>query len=319
MTKPYAILAALALAAAAPSAFAAWPDRPIKLVVPFPPGGGTDVVARIVGDKLAVELGQPIVIDNKPGADTQIGLVSVARSPADGYTIGIVTPSLVINKTLYATSVQYDPVKDFAPISLVAATPFYLAVGTQTPFKSAQELVAASTAPNARFSYGTASSIGYLSGEQMRAALKLDAQHIPYKGSAASVTAVAAGDLTYTIDTVLAMRPLVQAGKLRLLATSAPQRAKAYPDVPALGETWKGFQIVSWWGLVAPAGTPPDVIAKFNAVIAKILAMPDVRAKLEGLGAEPNYGDSARFAAVIRDDLASYEHTIKAVKLEPGR
>jgi tripartite-type tricarboxylate transporter receptor subunit TctC len=319
MTRITHVLAALALAAASQQALAAWPDKPIKLVVPFPPGGGTDVVARLVGQKMSDELGVPVVIDNKPGADTQIGTAFVAKAPADGYTIGMVTPSLAINKTLYAATVQYDPVKDFTPISLVAATPFYLAVGTQTPYKSATELVSASRQNGAKFSYGTASSIGYLSGEQLRAALNLEAQHVPYKGSAASVTAVAAGDLTYTIDTILAMRPLVQAGKLRILATSGPQRAKAYPEVPTLGETWKGFNIVSWWGLVAPAGTPAEAISKMDKALAKVLAQDDVRAKLETLGAEPNHADSARFATVIREAVTSYEQTIKAVKLEPGR
>ncbi|HSH88608.1 MAG TPA: tripartite tricarboxylate transporter substrate binding protein [Ramlibacter sp.] len=318
MNKLTSSFAALVLAATASVASAAWPDKPIKLVVPFPPGGGTDVIARLVGQKLSDELGVPVIIDNKPGADTQIGTAAVAKSPADGYTLGMVTPSLAINKSLYA-SVPYDPIKDFTPISLVAATPFYLAVGSQTPYKSARELVAASQQPGSKFSYGTASSIGYLSGEQMRAATGLEALHIPYKGSAASVTAVAAGDLTYTIDTVLAMRPLVQAGKLRILAVSSPQRARSFPDVPALAEFYKGFQIVSWWGIVAPAGVPAEAVGRLNQSLAKIMAMPDVREKLEALGAEPNYSTAEKFAAVIRDDLVRYEAAVKSTKLEPGR
>ena len=318
MKKLTSLLCAAVLSAVAAAAAAAYPDKPIRIVVPFPPGGGTDVVARLVGQKLSDDLGVSVLIDNKPGADTQIGTAAVAKSPADGYTLGIVTPSLAINKSLYAT-LPYDTVRDFAPVSLVAATPFYVAVGTQLPYKSFRELVAASNQPGARFNYSTASSIGYLSGEQMRAATSLEAQHIPFKGSAGGVTAVAAGDVTYTVDTLLAMRPLVQAGKLRILAVSSPQRSRTSPEIPALAETYKGFQIVSWWGLVAPAGTPHEVIARLNQSLAKVLALPDVREKLEALGAEPNYGNAEKFAGVIRDDLARYEATIKAAKLEPGR
>ncbi|MBH1962900.1 MAG: tripartite tricarboxylate transporter substrate binding protein [Comamonadaceae bacterium] len=313
------LLAGLLVSTACAHAFGAWPDKPIKLVVPFPPGGGTDVVARLVAQKMSEELGVPVVIDNKPGADTQIGTGLVARSPADGYTIGIVTPSLAINKTLYAKTITYDPIKDFTPISLVASTPFYLAVGAQTPYKTASELVNASRQPNAHITYGTASSIGYLSGEQTRQALNLQAEHIPYKGSAASVTAVASGELTYTVDTILAMRSLAQAGKLRILGVSSGQRAKAYPDIPALNETWKGFEVVSWWGLVAPAGIPEEAVSKMNAALSKSLSTPEMRTKFEELGAEPNYANAQRFATVIRESLVSYEQTIKAVKLEPGR
>lgn len=318
MNRLAATLAALAFAAVSQHALAAWPDKPIRLVIPFPPGGGTDVVGRLIGQKMSEELGVPVLIDNRPGADTQIGTALVARAAPDGYTIGMVTPSLAINKTLYAATAQYDPIKDFAPVSLVAATPFYLAVGTQTPYRNASELVDASRKPGANFTYGTASSIGYLSGEQTRNALKLSARHIPYKGSAASVTAVASGELTYTIDTILAMRSLVDAGKLRILATSAPQRSGSYPDIPTLDETWKGFSIVSWWGIVAPAGTPAAAVGRMDKVLAKVLAAPDVRKKLEALGAEANYGDSEKFSAVIRHDLDAYGDTIKSVNLEPG-
>ncbi|NML46745.1 tripartite tricarboxylate transporter substrate binding protein [Ramlibacter sp. G-1-2-2] len=318
MTRIAATLAAFAFAAVSHQALAAWPDKPIRLVIPFPPGGGTDVVGRLIGQKMSEELGVTVVIDNRPGADTQIGTALVAKAAPDGYTIGMVTPSLAINKTLYAATAQYDPIKDFAPVSLVAATPFYLAVATQAPYKTASDLVDASRKPGANFTYGTASSIGYLSGEQTRAALKLDARHIPYKGSAASVTAVAAGELTYTIDTILAMRPLVDAGKLRILGTSAPQRVNAFPEIPALGETWKGFSIVSWWGIVAPAGTPAAAVSRMDKALAKILTTAEMRQKLEALGAVANYADSEKFSAVIRHDLDSYGDTIKSVGLEPG-
>ncbi len=314
-----AIALLLACLAGLPGAVAAYPDRPIKLVVPFPPGGGTDVVGRLVAQKLSEALGVPVVVENRPGADTQIGTAAVAKSAPDGYTIGIVTPSLAINKSLYA-DLPYDAARDLAPIALVASTPFYLGVGKDLKVESLSDLIAFSKENSGKVTYSTASSIGYLSGELLRSAAGIEATHVPYKGSAASVPAVASGDVTYTIDTLLAMKPLVQAGKLKILAVSSPSRARALPEVPTMSEAGlQGFQIVSWWGIVAAAGTPADVVGRLSNLLGRIMLSPDVQQRLESLGAEPNYGPTEKFRKVIAEEIVRYQAAVKAAKLEAGR
>ena len=279
------LLAALVLVSAHAQDF---PTRPIRLVVPFPPGGGTDVVARAVAPRMSELLGQPVVVDNRAGAGGNIGAELVANAPPDGYTMLMGTVGThAINPSLYE-KMPYDHVKDFVPVVLVAGVPNVLVVNPALPVKSVQELVAYAKANPGKLNFassGSGTSI-HLSGELFKTMTGVQMQHVPYKGSAPALADLAGGQVQLMFDNLPSALALIKGGKLRALAVTSLQRSTALPDVPTVAESaLPGFEASSWFGLLAPAGTPKDAVAKVNGEVAKWLATPEAKEKLAAQGA----------------------------------
>ena len=278
-----------AAASCAPAAAIAqvYPSKPIRLVVPFPPGGSLDVVARAIGQKLTEVWGQPVVIDNRPGAGGNIGADLVAKSAPDGYTIleGALSTHAV-NVSLYS-KLPYDPVKDFAPITLVAITPNVLVVNPSFSVNSVPELVAYAKAHPGKLSFGSGSngSAGHLAGELFKTEAGVDMVHVPYKGGAPALQALLAGDTQLMFDNLANSTPQLKAGKLKALAVTTAKRSALAPELPTLAETGlPGFDIYTWWGFMAPAGTPKEIVTKWNAEVKRILGTPEMKAVLRPAG-----------------------------------
>lgn len=297
---------------------AAFPDKPVRIVVPYPPGGSTDGLARIVGQKLSEAWGVGVVIDNRPGADTQIGNSLVAAAAPDGYTLLMITTVFAISKGLYAT-LPYDPAKDFTPISPIASSPFYLIAGPNTPAATVQELVALAKQRPGALSYSSSSSANYLAAELMKKAAAIDVVNIRYKGSGPGATAVASGEVAYTLDTLLTAKPLMDANKVRLLAVTGDRRNPKLASVPTFAEAGvPGFDMVAWFGLGGPKGMPPDVVARINKGVQDALKLPDVRATIEGYDATPMLMSPEQFSSFIRTEFDTFDGVIKSNKLTPG-
>jgi tripartite-type tricarboxylate transporter receptor subunit TctC len=308
-------IAALALAMLASGAHAqAWPAKPIKWVVPFAPGGTTDILARTIGDKLAIALGQPVIIENKPGAGGGVGADYTAKAPADGYTImGGTISTHAINASLYK-SLPYDPVKDFAPITLIARVPNMLVVNPDVPAKNVAELIALMKASPAKYTFASSGNgtSQHLSGELFKTMAGVEMQHIPYKGSPPALQDVVGGQVTMTFDNITTAWPLAKGGKLRALAVTTAKRSSVAPEVPTLAESGlAGYEVGSWQGVFAPAGTPPEIVKRLNTEIVKIIRMPDVNEKLTALGAEPVGNTPEEFGALVRAEVGKWADVVK--------
>ena len=307
--------ALLGLAAPVPAAAQAYPTRPVKLVVPFPPGGSLDMAGRLIAQKLTEMWGQSVVVENKPGAGGNIGADMVAKSPADGYTILLGALSThAVNPSLYKT-MPYDAAKDFAPITLVAVTPNVLVVNASAPVSDAKAFIAWTKANPGKLSFGSGStgSAGHLAGELYKVETSTDSVHIPFKGGAPATQALLAGDTQFMFDNLANAMAQVKAGKLKALAVTTAQRSPLVPDLPTLAEAGlPGFDISTWYGLFAPAGTPPAIVAKWNADVTKILNSPDVRDKLVASGAQPTPDTPEEFRRFIADELTKYARIVKA-------
>ncbi|TMG84559.1 MAG: tripartite tricarboxylate transporter substrate binding protein [Betaproteobacteria bacterium] len=293
----------------------AYPSRPIRLVVPFPPGGSLDVVARAIGQKLTDAWGQPVIIDNRPGAGGNIGADLVAKSAPDGYTIleGALSTHAV-NVSLYA-KMPYDPIKDFVPITLVAVTPNVLVVHPSVPVNSVPELVAYAKAHPGKLSFGSGSngSAGHLAGELFKTEAGVNMVHIPYKGGAPAMQDLLGGQIQLMFDNLANSMQQVRAGKLKALAVTTARRSPLVPELPTLAETGlPGFDIYTWWGFMAPAGTPREIVAKWNAEVARILNTPEMKSFFAQQGAEPAPTSPDEFAALIRSEIPKYAKIIKA-------
>jgi tripartite-type tricarboxylate transporter receptor subunit TctC len=292
----------------------AYPSKPIRLVVPFPAGGSLDVVARAIGQKLTEAWGQPVVIDNRPGAGGNIGADLVAKSAPDGYTIleGALSTHAV-NVSLYA-KMPYDPIKDFAPITLVAVTPNVLVLNASYPVNSVPELLAYARANPGKLSFGSGSngSAGHLAGELFKTEAGVDMVHIPYKGGAPALQALLAGDTQLMFDNLANSAAQLKAGKLKALAVTTAKRSSLMPELPTLSETGlPGFDIYTWWGFMAPAGTPKEIVAKWNAEVTRILNSPEMKAFFAQQGAEPASDSPEQFAALIRSEISKYAKIVK--------
>src|SRR5258706_3618030 len=292
----------------------AYPSKPIRLVVPFPPGGSLDVVARAIGQKLTEAWGQPVVIDNRPGAGGNIGADLVAKSAPDGYTIleGALSTHAV-NVSLYS-KMPYDPVRDFAPITLVATTPNVLVLNPALPVNSVPELVAYAKAHPGALSFGSGSngSAGHLAGELFKSDAHIDMVHIPYKGGAPALQALLAGDTQLMFDNLANSMQQVRAGKLKAVAVTTAKRSTLVPELPTLSETGlPGFDIYTWWGFMAPAGTPREIIAKWNAEITRILGTAEMKAFFAQQGAEPAPTTPEQFEALIKSEITKYAKIVK--------
>ncbi len=310
-----ALAAAVAGVAGVAAAADAFPSRPVKLVVPFPPGGPLDATGRLIAQKLTDAWGVSVVVENKPGAGGNIGADAVAKSPPDGYTIVMGALSThAVNPSLYA-KMPYDAIRDFAPITLLATTPNVLVVNASLPVNSVKELVAYAKANPGKLSFGSGSngSAGHLAGELFKVDTGTDIVHIPYKGGAPATQALLAGDVQFMFDNLANATPQVKAGKLRALAVTTAQRSKLAPELPTMAEAGiPGFDISTWFGLMAPAGTPKEVIAKWNADVVKILNSPEMRERMTALGAEPAPDTPAEFAAFIQAENTKYARIVKA-------
>jgi len=315
MKRIVSAFAALTLAVFASAASAqAWPAKPIKWIVPFAPGGTTDILARTIGEKLARALGQPVIIENKPGAGGGVGAEFTAKAPPDGYTImGGTISTHAINASLYK-SLPYDPIKDFAPITLIARVPNMLVVNPDVPAKNVAELIALMKANPGKYTFASSGNgtSQHLSGELFKAMAGVEMQHIPYKGSPPALQDVVAGQVTMTFDNITTAWPLAKGGKLRALAVTTAKRASIAPDVPTLAESGlTGYEVGSWQGVFAPAGTPPEIVKRLNAEIVKIINQPDVKEKLVSLGAEPVANTSEEFGALVKAEVTKWADVVK--------
>lgn len=316
MISFFRYVAAAALVAVAPLGFAAdFPSKPIRIVVPYQPGGSTDVMARLIGERLSHRLQQPVVVENKAGASEQVGATTVAKSPADGYTVMLATTiGLAINPSLYS-KLQYDPVKDFSPLLPVARIASVVVVNPQLPVKTVEELTSYLKANPGKISYGSAGSgaPSHLAMELYKRAAGVDAAHIAYKGGAPALQDLMAGNIQVMIALVSEAMPLVKAGKLRALAITSPTRSARYPDLPPVSDVagMKDFEIYLWYALVAPAGTPRDVVEKMNQSLNAVLEEKSIKDKLAELDIEIAGGQPSRVATIFNAEGAKWKKVIQ--------
>lgn len=311
LTAATCLLAAASVVQAEP----AYPTRPIRLIVPFAPGGSTDVLARLLAEAMRPELGQPVVVENKAGAGGNIGGDFVAKSPADGYTLLIAAAGpTVINPSLYA-KMPYDPAKDLRPVTLLIQEPNLMAINPKIPAKTVAEFIAYAKSRPTDVSFGSPGngSPAHLAGEWFNQLTGTTMVHVPYKGTGPALNDLLAGQIAMMIDNMPALWPHVQAGKLRALAVSTDKRAAVAPEVPTMAEAGvKGFVFGAWKGLMAPAATPSDIVNRLHAAAEKALAKPEFRKRLVELGAEPVGNTPAQFAAVIKTETASWAKLVKS-------
>ena len=297
----------------ATGARAEFPDKTIRIVVPYTPGGFNDTLGRIVAQKFTDDWGVPAVVENRPGGGTLIGTDSVAKAPADGYTLLVVAFPFAVNPSLYA-KLPYDTLKDFAPLILAGQTPNLLVVNNDVPVKSVQELIDAAKAKPGSLSYGStgSGSSNHLSMELFRLMTNTSMIHVPYKGSAPMVTDLLGGHVQVAFDNTPNVLPQVKAGKLRALAITSATRSAMVPDIPTVAEAGvPGYEVGVWFGIVAPAATPRDVLVKLNAELNRILAMPDVKQKFADQGVEPVGGPPERFGEHIRAQIEKWGRVVK--------
>jgi tripartite-type tricarboxylate transporter receptor subunit TctC len=292
-----------------------YPAKPIRFVVPYPAGGPLDTVARLLGQKVSESTKQPVIVDNKPGAGGNIGADAVAKAPADGYTIlmGAVATH-AINPTLYS-SIPYDAIKDFAPVTQVASTPNVLVVNPSVPAANVREFIAYAKANPGKLNFGSGSSgsAGHLAGELFKTMAGVDMVHVPYKGAAPAMSDLVGGQIQLMFDNLASSLAQVRAGKVRALAVTTARRSALAPDLPTIAESGlPGFDISTWFGIFVPAGTPREVVARLHDEFTRALAMPDIRERMMSLGAEPVGSTPGEFAAYIRAEADKYARVIKA-------
>ncbi|HEX3058135.1 MAG TPA: tripartite tricarboxylate transporter substrate binding protein [Usitatibacter sp.] len=314
-----AFIAALATTAAL--AQGDYPNKPIKLIVPFPPAGGTDTLSRAIAQSITNDTKWTIVVENRPGAGGNIGLDAAAKSPPDGYTIAMgQTANLAVNPALYS-SLPFDPLKDFAPIALLSSQPLIVVVSATSPYKSLKDLVDAAKKNPGKVNMASAGNgtIGHIGGEifQRRAGIKMT--HVPYKGAGQAVTDLMGGSVDTIFGNTQSVGGLVAGGRLRPLAVTSPKRLAAFPDVPTVAESgYPGFEAATWSGLVAPAGTPKPIIDKLNAAANRALASAEIKAKLGEDGSTPLGGTPQQFADYIKSENAKWGAAVRdaGIKLD---
>jgi tripartite-type tricarboxylate transporter receptor subunit TctC len=297
---------ALALGATSAQAQGGFPDRPIKLIVPFAAGGATDVLGRLLAVGLSEKLGQSVVVENKPGAGTVVGAALTANSPPDGYTLLLGSSTTVTLNPAIRQNLPYDPQKSFTPIGLVADMSLVLVANPNAGVATLKDLVTQAKASPDKFSYGsfgTGSSV-HFGGEMLKAAAGIRMVHVPFNGSAPNLTALAGGQVPVAVDTIVATLPLIRGGKIKPLAVLSAQRLPALPNVPTVAESgFPGFEMGTWFALLAPAGLPPAIAAKLEAALAAVAQAPQTKAKMVELGLSPAYGNAAALRARIDKEL----------------
>jgi len=296
----------------------AYPSRPVKFILPFPPGGGTDILGRVISERLSASLGQPVVTENRGGAGGNVGAEAAAHSAPDGYTIVLVAPSLAISKTLYS-KLNYDPVKDLAPISLVATVPNVMITNPAVEAKDLQEFIALARSRPGAMNYGSggAGTSNHLAGELFNIVTGTKLVHVPYKGVNLAMQGVLAGEIQLVFIGIPAVLPHIKAGKLRALALVAPQRSPALPEVPTVAEAGlKDFEVTTWYGIMTPAGTPRPIVSRLNAELVKIMHTPDVKERLAGMATDPLTSTPEEFAAYLKQEIAKWGDIVRKANLK---
>ena len=313
---------AIALTALATTAFsqdaANYPSRPIRVIVPFAPGGGLDISTRLIAQKLTEKWGQNIVVDSRPGAATIVGTEIASKAAPDGYTLLMITTTFAINPGLYP-KLPYDPVKDFTPVTQLNSQPNVVVVTPSFPGKSVKDLMALARAKPGELTFATpgAGSAPHLSAEMFQRAAGVSMIHVPYKGIPPAVTDVIGGRVTMLFTTTISAAPHIKAGKLRALAITSAKRQSSMPDVPTIGETLPGYRAEAFQGMVAPAGVPQAIVNKVSAEVARIVRLPDVSQRFELDGAEPVGSTPKEFAAFLRAEMQKWNKVIKDAGIKP--
>jgi tripartite-type tricarboxylate transporter receptor subunit TctC len=324
---PWRAGAAICLSALACAAFAAgeaqprYPVKAIRLISPFAPGGGASTVARLIGPELTEVWGQPVVVDNRPGAGGSIGTELAARSPADGYTLVMATASTIVINPLVG-KVPFDPIRDFTPVVHTTTVPLVLVVHPGVPVKTVKELVGYAKEQGGRINYASSGegTTSHLAAELFRSLTNAPMTHVPYKGGGQAIVDLVAGHVQTGFVNILEALPQVNAGRLRALAVSTTKRSPVAPSIPAVVEAGvPGYEVIQWSGVLGPAGLPKGVVSKINAEIGRILARPDVRQRLVDSGADPGGGSPDQFGAMIRSEITKWSKVVKSVKLDVAR
>jgi tripartite-type tricarboxylate transporter receptor subunit TctC len=314
----YAGAIAVGLSVCGTSYAQSYPSKAVRMIVPFPPGGGTDYTARLVGQKLSELWGQPVVIENRPGASTIIGSELVAKSAPDGYTLLMGSTNHTINPSLIA-KLPYDTIKDFAPITVCVTSSYVLVVHPSLPVKSVNELIALAKARPGEINYSSSGSSGpqHLAGELFKMMAKVNMTHVPYKGGGPAVVALVGGHVQLQFSTPVSALPHVKTGKLRPLAVTGLKRSEAVPELPTVSEAaLPGYEAVTWWGLLAPARTPREIVNKIHGDVVKLLQAPDTREKLAREGVSPAGSTPEQFAAMIDKDMVTLGKVVKAANVK---
>jgi tripartite-type tricarboxylate transporter receptor subunit TctC len=309
-----AIIGITSIVLCAPANAQPYPDRPVRLIVPYAPGGGVDIVARALGQELTKRLGQQIVIENKTGAGGNIGTDAVAKATPDGYTLLIASPANAVNPTLYS-KLPFDPVRDLTPVALIATVPAVLLASPTLPVKTVKELVALGKAKPGTLNFGSGGSgtTEHLAGEMFNTQAGLDMLHVPYKGGAAVLPDLISGQISLFFVNQLFALPYVKAGTVKALGVASDERSAALPDVPTFAEAgFADFRVSVWYGIMAPAATPKDIVAKLNREIVAALASPEMRDRLQAMSAKPLPGTPAQFGAFFAEEMTRWARVVKA-------
>jgi len=295
-----------------------YPNRPIKFIVPYPPAGGTDIVARTLNEQLGKVLGQPIIIDNRGGAAGNVGTDIAAKAAPDGYTILFTLSSHTINPKLY-DKLPFDAEKDFVPISLAAMIPQVLVANPSVPVSNIKELIALARAQPGKLNYASVGtgSPAHIAGELLKLKAGIDMVHVPYKGGGPAITDTLGGQVQLAFVSLPAALQHVRAGRLRAIAVTSDQRSIAAPEIPTITESGVDCVVNSWYGALAPAKTPPAIVAKLQAAFVNVLAAPEIREKLLAQGAEAKSSTSADFERLIKEELAKWEYVIREARIKP--
>jgi len=312
-TRNRLLLAALLAACASTAGAQPYPSKPIRMIVPFPTGGGTDFIARLLAQRMTEAWGQQVVVENRPGASMMIGSEIVAKAPPDGYTLIMSSINHTINPSLYPR-IPYDTMKDFAPVTLVATSPLVLVVHPSVPARSVKELIALARTRKGQLNYASSGSGGplHLAGELFKTMAGIEMSHIPYKGSGPAELDLIGGHVHALFAGPVSSSPHIKAGRMRALGVTSPKRSVAFPDLPTIAEAGlPGYDAYTWWGVLAPANTPRDIVMKLNGEIARIVALPDIRPKLESQGGEPATGTPEQFARQIEAEIVKWAKVVK--------
>jgi tripartite-type tricarboxylate transporter receptor subunit TctC len=311
------LLIAAACVFAAPALAQNWPARPVRIIVPFPPGGGVDFVARLLAQGLAEQMGSSFIVDNRPGAAGMLGSEAAARSAPDGHTLLITPPEVAIDPSMRA-KLSYDPVKDFAAISQLTSGQFMLAASPNVPVKNVSELIALAKAKPGQLNYGHSGtgSINHLKGELLQSMTGIRWENVPFKGAGPAIGAVMSGDVQFVFASVTGLVALAKSGKVRAIAVSGSKRFAELPDVPTIGETVPGYEVTGWYGFFAPAGTPAEIVRRLQAEAAKALTTPEARDKLVRSGNEPVVSTPEEFNVFLRAEIAKWAKVIQTSGLK---
>ncbi|MBX3674293.1 MAG: tripartite tricarboxylate transporter substrate binding protein [Burkholderiales bacterium] len=317
ITRALAALAA-GLCLSTGAAADAWPSKTIKIIIPFAAGGVTDVVIRTISPKLSEALGQPVVIENKGGAGGTLGTAMGAAAAPDGYTFVAPAASHTTTPSLYS-KLSFDPVKDFAAVTQIVTVPYLLVVPASSPMQTLADFIAAAKAKPGTLTFGSAGngSSNHLAGELLAGSIGAPLVHVPYKGSGPALADVLGGQLSFMFDTINTSTGHVKAGRLRVLGVGTPKRSKIMPDVAPIADTVPGFEAVTWIGLLAPAGTPKEIVARMHREIEKIVQMPEVQERLSASGAEPVASTPEQFGAYLGSEVAKWGRVVKQAKIPP--